>query len=58
MHAILVREYVYHNQNRGDQQNQNKPKVPSRADAPVQENINPDKFVIPVDMSTIADGEE
>lgn len=55
--AILVREYIYHNQNRGDTQNVNKPKVPARADAPVQENINPDKFVIPVDMSTIADDE-
>lgn len=58
MHAVLVREYIYHNQNSGDAQNQNKPKVPARADAPVQENINPDRFVIPVDMSAIADDEE
>lgn len=57
-HAILVREYIYHNQNRGDSQNQNKPKTPERADAPVQESINPDKFVIPVDMSTFTDDEE
>lgn len=55
MHAVLVREYIYHNQNRGDAQNANKPKVPARADAPVQENINPDKFAISVDMSAIAE---
>lgn len=57
-HAILVREYIYHNQNRGDAQNQNKPKTPERVDAPTQLSINPDKFVIPVDMSTILDDEE
>lgn len=58
-HAVLVREYIYHNQNRGDDQNQNKPKVPGRVDAAPVESINPDKFVIPVDMSTIGeDGEQ
>lgn len=57
-HAVIVREYIYHNQNRGDKQNVNKPKVPNRVDAAPQENINPDKFVIPVDMSTITDDEE
>lgn len=57
-HAVIVREYIYHNQNRGDTKNQNKPKTPERVDAPVQESINPDKFVIPVDMSTIYGDEE
>lgn len=54
-HAVIVREYIYHNQNRGDSQNQNKSKTPKRVDAAPQENINPDKFTIPVDMSTITE---
>lgn len=54
-HAVVVREYIYHNQNQAGSQNQNKTKTPQRADATPQENISPDKFVIPVDMSTITE---
>jgi len=58
MHAVIVREYIFHNQNRGDKLNQNKPKTPERvAAAPVQ-NIDPNKFHIPVDMSTITEDDE
>ena len=56
--AILVREYIYHSQNRGDPQNINKTKTPDRADAVPQLSINPDKYVIPVNMSDIQDDEE
>jgi hypothetical protein len=56
-HAIIVREYIFHQQNRGDKLNQNKSKTPERvAAAPIQP-INPNKFIIPVDMATIGDDE-
>lgn len=54
-HAVIVREYVYHNQNKGDSQNQNVSKTPERADAAPVESINPDKYVVPVDMTAIAE---
>lgn len=57
-HAVIVREYIFHNQNRGDKLNQNKPKTPERADETPREEVNPNKFTIPVDMSTITDGDE
>jgi|SRR5581483_152211 len=57
-HAIIVREYIFHNQNRGDKQNQNQPKQPQRADAPPTESTNPNRYAIPVDMSTIYEGDE
>lgn len=57
-HAVLVREYIYHQQNRGGEQNLNKSKTPQRVDAPPQENINPDRFSIPVDMNTITEGDD
>ena len=57
-HAVVVREYIFHNQNRGDAQNQLKPKNPGRVDAPPQESTNPNKYAIPVDMSAIADDGE
>lgn len=54
-HAIAQREYMYHNQNKGDKTNQLKSKDPKRvAKEPVQ-SINPAKPVIPVDMSSIGD---
>lgn len=57
--ALVVREYVYHNQNKGDESNQLKPKNPNRVVAGPIEPLNPDKFVIPVDMSAIGeDGSE
>lgn len=54
-HAIIVREYIFHNQNRGDKLNQNKPIDPNRAVESPRESTNPNKFSIPVDMNTIAD---
>jgi hypothetical protein len=57
-HAVIVREYIFHNQNRGDKLNQNKSKTPERATPPVEQAINPNKFIIPVDMSTISEDEE
>lgn len=52
-HAVIVREYIFHNQNRGDKLNQNKSKAPERVSPIVEQSINPNKFVIPVDMNTI-----
>lgn len=56
--ALVVREYIYHNQNKGDAQNQLKPKEPKRVVSEPTEPLNPDKYVIPVDMSAIGDDEE
>lgn len=56
--AVIMREYMFHNQNRGNALNQNKPKDPKRVDAAPKESINPNKFHIPVDMSTISGDEE
>lgn len=57
-HAIAIREYLYHNQNKGDQSNQLKSDTADRADkAPIQ-SINPNKFNIPVDMSSIGSSED
>lgn len=54
-HPVVVREYIYHNQNRADKTAQLKSKDPKRADkAPVQSTA-PDKFVIPVDISAIGE---
>jgi hypothetical protein len=57
-HAIIVREYIFHNQNRGDKLNQNQTKTPQRVEAAPPTQVNPNKFVIPVDMSSIADDGE
>lgn len=58
MHAIIVREFVYHNRNRGDIQNQVKPKTEERTVIAPIESINPDKYPIPVDMSAFEDDGE
>lgn len=56
-HAICVREYVYHNKNRGDETNQ-LPKDLKRQDkAPIQ-STNPSKPVISVDMTAINDDDQ
>jgi hypothetical protein len=52
-HAVIMREYIFHNQNKGGKLNQNAPPVPQRVDSAPVESINPNKFVIPVDMSSI-----
>lgn len=60
-HAVAVREYIYHNQNRGDQTNELKSKTPQRADVQTPESATPNRFFIPVDMSDIRrieDGED
>lgn len=41
MHAVIMREYIFRNQNKGDKENQNKPPIPSRVDAAPRESINP-----------------
>jgi hypothetical protein len=57
-HALVVREFIFHNQNRGDKDNQLKPANPARVEAAPKESINPNKFNIPVDMSTISEDDE
>lgn len=57
-YALVVREFVFHNQNKGDEQNELKPKNPKRAVSAPTEPLNPSKYVIPVDMSAIGDDEE
>lgn len=54
-HAIAQREYIYHNQNRGDATNQNKPKDPKRVDAAPTEAQNPSKYTVPVNMDAFGD---
>jgi hypothetical protein len=53
MHAIVMREYIFHNQNRGGKTNQNIPLVPQRVDAAPQESIKPNSNSIAVDMTGI-----
>jgi len=57
MHAVICREYIFHQQNRGDKTNQNKSTTPQRVEAAPVESTTPNKFEIPVDMSAIADDE-
>jgi hypothetical protein len=70
-HLLVQREYIYHNQNRGSDQNQNKVKDkhrvaqaplestdPNKYQVPVQPRDLPSKYTIPVDMSSIGDDEE
>jgi hypothetical protein len=52
--ASIMREYVFHNQNRGDKLNQNKPLDPQRAAASPTESTNVTPG-ISVDMSAIGD---
>lgn len=54
MHALVVREYIFHNQNRGGDTNQNRTQTPQRVvQAPI-EPINPNSPIIPVDMSNFS----
>lgn len=57
-HTKIQREYIYHNQNRGSVQNQLKPKDPKRTAQEPQESVNPSKYTVPVDMSSINDDDE
>ena len=54
-HAIVVREYIFHNENRGDLKNQLKTNDPKRTVEAPTSPINPDKYTIPVDMDTITE---
>lgn len=57
-HAVIVREYIFHQRNRGDEKNQNvqpKEALGNRTTPPVEQSINPNKFVVPVDMNTITE---
>lgn len=51
-YALILREYVFHNQNKGDKTNQN-PTTPSRQAHEPIENIDPARYAIQVDMSGI-----
>lgn len=57
-HAIVQREYIYHNQNKGNQTNQLKPTVPERTVKAPVESTNPSKYKVPVDMSSIGEDDE
>jgi hypothetical protein len=58
MFVAIVREYIFHNQNRGNKMNQNVSKTPERVvEAPVQP-INPNSPIIPVDMSNFRNGDD
>lgn len=58
MHAVIVREFIFHNKNRADIQNQIKPKSEDRTVIAPPDSITPDKYVIPVDMSAFGDDGE
>ncbi len=57
-HAIAQREYIYHNQNKGDKTNQLKPKDEKRTVQAPTEPQNPAKYSVTVDMSSIDEDEE
>lgn len=57
-HAIAMREYMYHNQNKGDKTNQLKSKDPKRVVHEPVSSIDPAKPVITVDMTAVGDDEE
>lgn len=56
-YAILVREYIFHNKNRGDKMNGNA-KVTPRTDAAPEQTIGTNEFAINVDMTTVAREED
>jgi hypothetical protein len=66
MHAIIVREYVFHQQNRGDKMNQLKPKTQARTiKSPVENILYPNQpvnvdisNVQKIDMSNIENGDD
>jgi hypothetical protein len=57
-HPLVQREYIYHNQNRGDRTNQLIPKDQKRVAPEPVESTNPAKYSIPVDMSMTKRDEE
>ena len=58
MHAVVVREYIFHNQNKGDKANQNITRTPERAvQAPI-ESIRPNAPTLPIDMTNFVKEED
>jgi hypothetical protein len=57
-HAVIVREYIYHNQNKGGPENQNKSKDPQRAVEAPTDSVKPDNGSIAVDMAAFGDDGE
>lgn len=53
--AIIMREFMYHNQNKGNALNQLESPTPNRVDAGVSESINPNKNQIFVDVVAAKD---
>src|SRR3984957_6173336 len=47
-HLAIQREYIYHNQNKGDKNNQLKPKDPKREAQEPIESTNPARYPVPV----------
>lgn len=56
-HCMVVREYMFHNQNKGDKLNQLKSKDPKRVVKEPTQSIKP-AVGIPVDMSTVGEDED
>jgi hypothetical protein len=53
MEAVIMREYIFHNQNKGSKTNQNVPPVPQRVDAAPRESTDPNKYIVHVDMGNV-----
>ena len=58
--AVVTREFMFHNQNRGSSQNELKPKPTEekRADSAPRESITPSEYAIQVEMSAFDDTSE
>lgn len=52
MHAVIVREHIFHDVNRGGKTNQNVNPTPQRTVPAPIEPINPNSTIVPVDMSS------
>lgn len=57
-YAVIMREYMFHNQNKGDKLNQLVPKDPKRTESGVIDSITPDRYSIPVDMANLILGKK
>ena len=57
-HAIIVREYIFHNQNKGKGTELLTPKDPKRADAPPSEVVNVTGEPVNIDITNFSDPDE
>lgn len=57
-HVVIQREYIYHNQNRGNKVNQLEAKDKKRTVEMPPEPTNPSKYVVPVDISSFTDSDD